>query len=231
MIHNLETQRKIERTGRSVAFYKKVFGDVIAPENTKTILDVGAGDSSFANNVRQLGQSVTRVDMDYINDPPEGTNWIPADATNLEAFRSQYDVVISVFMMQHLNREDQSKALENMIEATVERNDDSFGYQGVVGIYPVYKSEKLRALIDSSGFYGRAVVVDTAAPSMVQLSIKEQANAAYSTLLIVNDDTMNESRKRDLAMIVASSDALTRRTTISDIARRAFMKPGVNRRG
>lgn len=219
-----EKQKKIERTNKSAAFYRRVFGEVIASDNVQTILDVGAGDSDFAESVVQQGKSVERIDFDYATNPPVGENWEAADATDLGDFRGKYDVVVSSFMMQHLDQKDQAKALQEMIGATVNNE----GYRGVTAVYPVYKGNKLREQLEKAGFSDVAIVADTGANSAVELSLQEEHLAVYSTLYIVNNKELDDERKKTLTELIATSNALTRRKTMRDMARRAFMKPGVN---
>lgn len=225
-----EPGRKIERTGRSPLFYKKVFGDLVAPGNAASILDVGAGDSGFAMDMnRQNGPIVTRIDVDYADNPPIGDNWASADATDLSDFRGRYDVALSVFMMQHLSQQGQARAIDEMIQATIVRTEESLGYQGVIGIYPVYKRDRLEKMLEDAGFLNNTAVRGTAGASDVELTFGESANDRFTTLYIVNDDRIDEARRHELATLIASSGALSRRRTVGDMARRAFMKPGITK--
>ena len=222
-------ERKIERTSRSAEFYRGVFGEFIAPGNVESILDVGAGDASFAEEVvPATGQRITRVDRDYADDPPTGQDWHVADARDLSEFYDTFDVTISAFMMQHMSPDEQAVALREMIRTTKVCHAGPDGYAGHVGICPVYKPDRLRKQLSEAGFYLSTAVVDNISQEDIILDRKKAS--IYSTLWIERDDGMTDDRAAELAEVVAGTGALSRRTTLRDLARRSLMPDGVSRR-
>lgn len=225
-----ETPKKIERTAKSATLYRKVFGEILDPKNATSILDVGAGDSPFAEKAATIGQTVIRVDSDYARRPPSGEGWVAANATDLSAFEGQYDVSVSAFMMQHLSTDDQAAAIEGMIRATKKQPAEGSQLEGVAAIYPVYKPAKLKKAIRENRLDDFVFVHSTGLENTAEhVPISEDHLKGLVTLYVVNDARLGNEDIRFIAELIADSDALYRRTTARDIARRVFMRSGVTK--
>ncbi len=217
--------KKIERTSHTPGLYHAAFGQFISREIASSVLDVGAGDSNFAQTARDAtGQRVARVDSDYATDPPDGIDWHGVDVRDLSHFYGDpFDVTISSFLMQHLSPEDQAKAIQEMVKVTM----PSDGKIGHIGIFPVYKPNSLRKLLSKNGFEDVALVFeanDTFDKGSILLR-----KLAYDTLWIQNNKHLTPERREALASLIGQSDTLSRKATLRDLARRAFMQRGVSR--
>lgn len=84
------------RSGRDSRLYNEKFGYTPSNLADKTILDVGSGDSNFAETARDAGARVVRLDADYRNVPPRDPhNAIGGLAQELPFQDEAFDEVVS----------------------------------------------------------------------------------------------------------------------------------------
>jgi len=212
-------KRIIERTDHSSGLYRAAFDRFIGQSEVSTILDVAAGDSPFAEDmVSHTGKRVIRIDRDYARHEPKGGDWEAGDATALPLEDDSVDVAISAFMMQHLTPDEQRRALAEMLRVVRPYTD---GRVGAVGIFPLYKPKKLAELIQKNDLEGKlAITVDYDA--FERLPIAER-KLEQPTLWIPNWQGASVEEQSRLIAAIVESNALYRRTTLRDIARRAVM--------
>ena len=108
----------IIRSFRGLQYYEWYFGSDIA-EPKGIIIDIGAGDSTFAREVAEdptLKSRVIRVDPDYKYARPDyKKDIVIADAQELP-FKDNYaDDVISSWVLIHLTRSKTSKVLHELL--------------------------------------------------------------------------------------------------------------------
>lgn len=105
------------RTNRDASAYEKYFGFTLESLRGQRILDVGAGDSTFAQQARVHGAHVVRVDPKYSeNPPPRKDNAVCAVAQSLP-FGKIFDITLASFSLYWVNT-GLSDALLEMIRVT-----------------------------------------------------------------------------------------------------------------
>ncbi len=214
---NHEKQTPIERTNHSSQLYGAAFGRIIDQPTSQLIVDIAAGDADFADARAARGQRVIRVDRDYGRVAPKGTDWVADDARNLSLDTATSDVTVSAFLMQHLSDEDQARAIAEMLRITKPYDGSA---QGVVGLFPVYRPDRLQAALDAAHLDEDAFIMFDD-ERFASTSIRDR-KLAMPTLWIPNqgDPEMREK----LIRTIAESGALSRRRTIADMARKAMMR-------
>ena len=88
------------RTGRSIEMYRKYFG--IWPEQMRgmNVLDVGAGDSNFADVANLFGANVTRLDARYSQTLPIGSSpAVTAIAQAMPFADNTFDLTVASFSL------------------------------------------------------------------------------------------------------------------------------------
>ena len=118
---NSEDWEKVIRTARTLEKYKQFFGPELGQGN-ELILDIGAGDSTTADEIAELSDyhaQTIRLDFDYLDNPPEGnTPAVAADATKMPFANESFDRLVSLWMMPHVGSEVGSEVVAEMIRIT-----------------------------------------------------------------------------------------------------------------
>jgi len=113
-----EVKQSFIRSARNLESYKRVFGKDFGMHE-ETILDVGAGDETMADEIEALTDhkaNVIRFDRDYGNTPPEGeAPAVAGDATNMPFANDSIDRIVSHNMMYYLGRDKGSEAISEML--------------------------------------------------------------------------------------------------------------------
>ena len=212
-------KRIIERTNHTSGLYGAAFDRVLSNDNVHVVLDVAAGDSSFAQELkRHAGKRVIRVDRDYARQAPEGDDWLADDATALSLQDKSVDVAVSAFMLQHLTPDEQRKAIAEMLRVARPYED---GAIGIIGLFPVYRPSKLQKSLEKSGFGGR-VAMTTDYDAFERLPIAE-GKLEGPTFWIPNWQDASRETQTELINAIVESGAFYRRTTLTDLARRVYM--------
>ena len=206
----------IERTNHTAGQYRAVFGNILKYPEAHRILDVGAGDSRFAQETAD--REVIRLDPDYAINPPEGDNWLAARGDAIPLKDQSIDATFSYCLMQHLSDEEQSATMREMVRVTKKSSPSDVG---TISIFPVYKSGALRKVLQGEEFSSVATL--TADWDAID-HLPKQQQLMYETLTILNTDALEGEKLEGLIAAVVESGALRRRTTGRDLARRAFMK-------
>ncbi len=208
----------IERTNHTAVLYNEAFGRVINSPQVNSILDVGAGDSDFAQKRRDNnGQQVIRLDADYGRSAPQGDDWLSDQAEKMSLADSTVDVAISAFMMQHLSAEEQAAAITEMLRVT---KPHETGDTGLVGIFPVYRTKKLYDTIHRDSLH-RELIPDLNDESFRgSIQLKKLQNP---TLWIVNRPRTKEQIDHLVGSLVATQ-CFNRRRKMRDRARQIGMR-------
>lgn len=209
----------IERTNHSYELYKAAFGGVIRADAVTTIVDVGAGNSPFAEVYSQRsGKRIVRVDPDYAVTPPTGKDWLANTGQDMKLPSGFSDATVSAFLMQHLNPDEQKAVAQEMLRVTTEFDGDT---RGVVGIFPLYKPEKLARLLSREGFCDGSDFTIYSDEQAFNTSI-ETRKLILPTLWIPKKHTVD--RQAILLETIARSGALCRGDTIAKMARCVLMR-------
>ncbi|HCR55883.1 TPA: hypothetical protein DIV49_02825 [Candidatus Saccharibacteria bacterium] len=210
--------RIIERTDHSWANLNAAFGAVLEEHPSARVLDVGAGDSDFAEVSIDGGRSVARLDPDYATNPPAGQDWHVGSAEAIPFPDKSFDAVISAFLMQHLSPEQQAEAIREMIRVTVPHSEESLG---AVGIYPVYQESKLDRQLARDGLSHMVVQrLNYEAFERLPIGVKRK----YPTIWIPHTTLLDGDTIDRLSRSIAESGALNRRQNLRDIGRRMVMR-------
>ncbi len=215
-------ERIIERNAHSPMLYEAAFGRFTHSPDIHTILDVAAGDSRYAVAREHKGQRVLRVDNDYARAAPHGDNWLPGDARELPLADGSVDMTLNSFMLMHLDPDSQAKAIKEMLRVTKPYNPNTESAVGTVGLYPVYKPERLINALTEAGFgdrFGLALDAD----AFEELPISERG-LEYGTMWFPNWQDMDESDKDSMIATVVESGALNRRRNLMDMGRQVLMR-------
>jgi SAM-dependent methyltransferase len=221
------------RTDHGYGSYEGAFGDIIG--DARTIADVGAGDGTFAKEAAWRGKDVLRIDPTYAAQPPQGGNYLAADARDMsEVPDDSFEVAVSAYVLQHIEHGngDAANVVKEMVRIT-ERTDRVNGDKGYVAIFPVWRPERLReqlALgnfsdVAAVGFLGGRGAEDTDAHPVGRL---ERRN--LPTLVIRKTAALTDERLGELADAIERSRGLTKKRTLGDMARKAIISTtGENR--
>lgn len=136
---------------RGIEFYQQVFGEEIG-QPPELILDAGAGDSPFAEQVADSPvhqAKIIRVDRDYAHTPPHNeTDAIAADALQLPFEDGSFDRAVSCWMLPHLRRKDGAKAISEMIRVIKPH--------GELNLFPGWLLKQPRtSLVEKQSFTGK----------------------------------------------------------------------------
>jgi ubiquinone/menaquinone biosynthesis C-methylase UbiE len=116
-----DVQTVIRSDNRHLSAYQKFFGSEIGKGN-ELILDMGAGDSHFAQEIQDSQEHnarVIRLDADYANNPPaDSRDTVAASATQLPFNDNTFDKVVSSWMMLHIPRAVGQEALKETLRVT-----------------------------------------------------------------------------------------------------------------
>lgn len=108
----------VRSRNRDLVQYKLFFGEEIGKLDER-ILDLGAGDSKFAEEIDQSSEhaaKVTKVDLDYLFTPPQNhERAVAASAASLPFVDNSFDTVVSSWMFLHLPREVSKSALNETL--------------------------------------------------------------------------------------------------------------------
>jgi uncharacterized UPF0146 family protein len=96
---------------RFISYFCQI-NSVIEP-NQKTILEVGLGNKTVSNYLKQFGFDVTTCDFDKNLDPDE-----VADIRDLPFQNNKFDVVLACEILEHIPFEDVAKALSELKRIT-----------------------------------------------------------------------------------------------------------------
>lgn len=106
------------RTARDLEAYKRTFGPEFG-RREEVILDVGAGDSTAADEIEALSDhkaKVVRFDQEYGETSPDGAaSAVAGDATKMPFADESFDRVVSHDLMYYLGREKGTEAISEMI--------------------------------------------------------------------------------------------------------------------
>jgi len=208
-------ERIIERTNHTPELYTVAFGSVIDRPEVRTILDVGAGDSTFAES-RSPGQCVTRVDKDYGRSAPEGGDYISCDITSgIPRDPETFDTAISSFLMQHLTPDEQAAAIVEMLRVTKKYHGE---YSGVIGLYPVFNPDSLHALIHEHGL-GNEMRLERSKKLNDTIKLRK---LECETLWIAN--ARDPEQTVELATMIAKTGSFYRRRKLKDWPRQLGMR-------
>lgn len=216
----LAKANRIERTNHPTELYMAAFRGVIRADAVTTIVDVGAGNSPFAEVYSQRsGKRIVRVDPDYAVTPPTGKDWLANTGQDMKLPSGFSDATVSAFLMQHLNPDEQKAVAQEMLRVTTEFDGDT---RGVVGIFPLYKPEKLARLLSREGFCGGSDFAINSDEQAFNTTSIETRKLILPTLWIPKKHTVD--RQAILLETIARSGALCRADTIADLARHVLMQ-------
>lgn len=216
-------------TDHGYPLYKMIVGRYI--DGATKIADIGAGASNFAQVVEQRdGKQVDRFDAQYDVHSPEGERAFTADVRDLrDVPDNQYDLTISILMMQHLNHGngDAAKALSEMVRITQPAEDIADQTHGTVIIYPVWREKAARKLIEEN-------FSDVAAIGYEDYEGLESAEGKGEylkpALMIKKTPALTPERLQALAQAVEETRMLQDKPTPRQMARKAFMRLGAGTR-
>lgn len=155
------------RTDRTVNAYCKYFG--FQPEELRgmNILDIGAGDSNFADTVNSTGANVVRLDAKYSEKPPCGNADAVTGIVQALPFKSgSFDLALASFSLYWVAT-DVDKALLEMIRIVRDN--------GLIKIFPTLIEGNENAIRRIS----RASKIETPETSMAKTLVIKK-NPAYS---------------------------------------------------
>ncbi len=106
------------RTDRSSKHYEKAFGpEVKQPEGL--VLDLGAGDSNYAESVNDTNLKAVRFDYGYKDDAPEYTTGAVAGlAQELPFADNSFTKVVESYMMQHIPADQVPMVFKEIVRVT-----------------------------------------------------------------------------------------------------------------
>lgn len=167
--------REVIRTDRSHSNYEKVFGKEIT-KPMGMILDLGAGDSNFADfvNEEEGDLKVVRCDFGYSENPPKNKKGAVAGLAQELPFKDgSFEKVVSSCLMEHIREVDAPKVLAEMLRVT--QND------GEILIFPSYQSLK------GKYSFARREIVAKNLLDRIKLKLAHQP-----TLIITKDSSLSE---------------------------------------
>lgn len=120
----IERVRGIPRTERSLRDYETSFGTDIG-EDPGIVLDIGAGDATFANEVRLWDEkqaTVIATDPSYVFAPPKNKFNVVVDAPAVAAFMDELpfaensiDRVVASFVFVHMRRDHAARSVTELL--------------------------------------------------------------------------------------------------------------------
>ncbi len=197
------------RTDRGTKHYEKVFGAEVAKPDGM-ILDMGAGDSNFAQTVNESESEgnlkVVRYDYSYGDDPPDyKTGAVTGLAQELPFADGSFDKVVDSFMMMHIRKEDVPKVLSEMIRVTKPG--------GEIMLFP---SQNMRLPKNLRG------------KDFLSIKYKSKVDPRYRTLKIRKDPTISE---QEWSQIAQQLDDISKLPAFLDSYQRLLMKLHIKLKG
>lgn len=204
------------RTNHSNSLHIGAFGERL--EVADIVLDVGAGDSEFAECRRRIARRVISLDPQYaIEAPANSKDAVAGDGRSLPLRDEVVDATISMLMMRQLphGSGDISSAIGEMIRVT--KSFSSYGHAGTVSIFPVYHPERAQWCQDDS----ISGLVDIGYPNYDYLSA-HHPRFVYPTLTLYKKPGIDPCAYADIAEQVENSEILRPDRGVGYLARAAY---------
>ncbi|MEX2043364.1 MAG: class I SAM-dependent methyltransferase [Patescibacteria group bacterium] len=209
--------RYLLRTSRDLDEYRKFFGEDIAVE-PGLVLDVGAGNSPFATEVRESPDHagrVIRADLSYAFHMPEDpVDAVAADVRQLPFEDDTFEQVVSSHCLMHFDWESAASAIGEMLRVTKP--------DGTIGIFPGHERWSQRVpepaelhQVGWSRLFGSHTVAIAKTEAYLALAGSERRSLHYRLAQHVSSGPLGAAVSRRVQRAVVKHDQrkLARRTT------------------